>query len=272
MAGIGNVGFAVEVAEDGRHLRDAAELEKLGYSTLWIPGGQIDRPERVLDLLDATGSVAVGTAVLSAAVYGPERVVELDRAAQARAPGRTVLGLGGPQQRRSLAAVEAYLDHLDAAQPPVPAEHRMLAALGPRKVELAARRTGGPILLLVTPGFVRAVRASVGDAAVVVGLMVVLDDDAERARATARGTLGFLGGLPGYQDHLARLGYHDEQVRNLDDALVDDLVAGGSPAAVAERVAHLRAAGADHVYVQMLSADDQPAGIDAARRLAAVLV
>jgi probable F420-dependent oxidoreductase len=271
MADIGQVGFAVEVVEDGRHLHDAAELEELGYSALWLPGGQIDRPDRVLDLLDATASVAVGTAVLSAAVYGPERVVELHRAAQGRAPGRTVLGLGGPQQRRSLAAVETYLDHLDSAQPPVPAEHRMLAALGPRKLAMAARRSAGPILLLVTPAFVRAVRADLAATSLVVGLLVVLDEDAERARTTARGTLGFLRGLPGYQAHLDRLGYTDEQVRNLDDALVDDLVARGSPAAVAERVAQLREAGADHVYIQTLQESGQPVGIEAARRLAAAL-
>jgi probable F420-dependent oxidoreductase len=271
MADIGQVGLAVEVIEDGRHLREAAELEKLGYPALWLPGGQIDRPDRVLDLLDATGAAAVGTAVLSAAVHGPEHVVELYRAAQDRAPGRIVLGLGGPQERRSLAAVEAYLDHLDAARPPVPPAHRMLAALGPRKRELAARRSAGPILLLVTPGFVRAVRADVGDAAVVVGLMVILDDDAERARTAARGTLGFLSGLPGYQAHLIRMGYTDEQVRSLDDALVDDLVAWGSATAVAERVAQLREAGADHVYVQMVRGGDQPGGLDAARRLAAAL-
>jgi probable F420-dependent oxidoreductase len=258
------------VAEDGHHLHDAAELEELGYSAIWLPGGQIDRPDRVLELLDATASVVVGTAVLSAAVFAPERVVELHRAAEGRAPGRTVLGLGGPQQRRSLAAVETYLDHLDDAQSPVPAEHRMLAALGPRKLEIAARRAAGPILLLVTPAYVRAVRADLAAASLVVGLLVVLDD-AERARTTARGTLGFLSGLPGYQAHLGRLGYTDEQVRNLDDALVDDLVARGSPAAVAERVAELREAGADHVYLQMLRADDQPAGVDAARELAATL-
>jgi probable F420-dependent oxidoreductase len=271
MADIGQVGFAVEVAEDGRHLHDVAELEELGYSAIWLPGGQIDRPDRVLELLDATASVVVGTAVLSAAVYGPERVVELHRAAEDRAPGRTVLGLGGPQQRRSLAAVEAYLDHLDTAQPPVPAEHRMLAALGPRKLEMAARRSAGPLLLLVTPAYLRAVRADLAATSLVVGLLVVLDEDAERARTTARGTLGFLSGLPGYQAHLSRLGYTDEQVRNLDEALVDDLVARGSPAAVAERVAELCEAGADHVYVQMLRGDDQPVGIDAARRLAATL-
>jgi probable F420-dependent oxidoreductase len=271
MADIGQVGFAVEVVEDEHHLREAAELEKLGYSALWLPGGQIDRPDRVLELLAATASVAVGTAVLSAAVYGPERVVELHRAAEDRAPGRTVLGLGGPRQRRSLAAVEAYLDHLDTAQPAVPPEHRILAALGPRKLEMAARRSAGPLLLLVTPAFVRAVRADLVATSLVVGMPVVLDDDAERARTTARGTLGFLSGLPGYQAHLGRLGYTDEQVRNLDDALVDDLVAWGSPAAAAERVAELREAGADHVYVQMLRADDQPAGIDAARKLAATL-
>ncbi len=133
MADIGQVGFAVEVADDGGHRHDAAELEKLGYSALWLPGGQLDRPDRVLDLLAATRSVAIGTAVLSAAVYGPDDVLGLYHAAQRQAPGRAILGLGGPQDRRSLAAVDDFLDRLDTAQPPLPPEDRLLAALGPRK-------------------------------------------------------------------------------------------------------------------------------------------
>lgn len=272
MADIGHVGFAVEVADDGGHLRDAAELEKLGYSALWLPGGQIDRPDRVLDLLAATRSAAIGTAVLSAAVYGPDDVLGLHRAAQRQAPGRVVLGLGGPQERRSLAAVANYLDRLDSAQPPVPPEHRMLAALGPRKLDVAARRSAGPILLLVTPDHVRSVRAAHTGASVVVALVVVLDDSAARAREAARGTLGFLTGLPGYQAHMARMGYTADQVRDLDDTLVDDLVACGSPAAVADRVGRLREAGADHVFLQMVHDGDQPAGIEAARRLAPALL
>jgi probable F420-dependent oxidoreductase len=272
MADIGQVGFAVGGVGEGRHLGDATELEKLGYSTIWLPGGQIDRPDRVLDLLGATRSAAVRTAVLSAEVFEPDRVIELHVAAERRAPGRTVLGLGGPQQRRSLAAVESYLDRLDAAQPPVPREHRMLAALGPHKLDIAARRSAGAILLVVTPTYVRTARAVLGESSVVVGLFVVLDSDPARARAAARGPLGFLSGLPGYQAHLTRLGYTDAQIRDLDDAMVDELVAWGSPAAVAERVKHLREAGADHIFVQMVSDGDQPVGVDAARRLAPVLL
>ncbi|HEY0813308.1 MAG TPA: TIGR03620 family F420-dependent LLM class oxidoreductase [Pseudonocardia sp.] len=272
MAEIGSVGFTVQVADDGRHVDDAKELEELGYSTIWLPGGQIDRPERVLDLLGATRSAAVGTAVLSAAVFGPDRVVALHRAVQREAPGRSVvLGLGGPQQRRSLAAVASYFDHLDAANPPVPPEDRMLAALGPRKLAVAARRSAGPILLLVTPDYLRTTRVAVGASTVVVGLFVVLDSDPARARAAARAPLGFLTGLPGYRDHLARLGYLDAQVRDVADVLVDDLVAWGSPEAVAERVDRLLQAGADHVFVQMVSDGEQPAGLDAARRLASHL-
>jgi len=113
MADIGRVGFAVGGVAEGRHLGEATELEKLGYSAIWLPGGQIDCPERVLELLDVTRSAVVGTAVLSAAVFEPDRIVELHGAVQRQAPGRTVLGLGGPQQRRSLAAVEAAVGGRD---------------------------------------------------------------------------------------------------------------------------------------------------------------
>ncbi len=40
--GLGSVGMTVQVSADGEHLAEAAELEKLGYSAIWLRGGQID--------------------------------------------------------------------------------------------------------------------------------------------------------------------------------------------------------------------------------------
>lgn len=109
-----------------------------------------------------------------------------------RAPGRFVAGLGGPQVPRPLRPLNDYLDQLDQGEPPVPAGRRILAALGPRKLEVARERAAGAVLLLVTPGYTRAARSILGSgAALVISQLVVLDTDAARAREAARGSLRF---------------------------------------------------------------------------------
>ena len=95
--------------------------------------------------------------------------------------GRFVLGLGGPQTARPLARLETYLDELD-----VPADRTLLAALGPKKLEMARRRAAGAIALLVTPDYTAQARAILGDAVLVISQFVVLDTDPDSARRTAR--------------------------------------------------------------------------------------
>jgi alkanesulfonate monooxygenase SsuD/methylene tetrahydromethanopterin reductase-like flavin-dependent oxidoreductase (luciferase family) len=104
-----------------------------------------------------------------------------------------------------------------------------------------------------------------------VGLYVVLDRDADAARATAREPLTFLCGLPAYIKSLRRQGFTDHDIANLSDGLVDSLIARGSPEDAAERARTLHAAGADHVHLTVLSNADQPAGFAAARALAPAL-
>jgi len=133
--GLGPFGVALNVSDT--YLDEAAELERLGYSGIWLPGGQIDGLGRLADLIEATTEVAVGSAIISLDVYPPEAVTGLCAQLEATAPGRLVAGLGGLQGPQPLRALNAYLDHLDQAAPPVPAQRRLLAALGPRKLELA---------------------------------------------------------------------------------------------------------------------------------------
>jgi len=268
--GLGTVGLALPVS-DG-YLGEAAEAERLGYSAIWLPGGQLDQLSRITDLLQATTAVPVGPAIIPVGVYAPGDVAALYARAEASTPGRLVTGLGGPQQPRPMRALTAFLDQLDHAAPPVPASRRLLAALGPRKLELARDRAAGAMPLLVTPGFVRSARALLGAApALVIGQMVVLDDDPGRARAAARRPLEFLSGVRGYRDHFARMGFSPDEIAGLRDRLVDELVAWGDAGAIMSRVrAHL-AAGADHVSLQVLSADGQPGAMQAGRELASLL-
>jgi hypothetical protein len=111
-----------------------------GVRALWLPGGQIDNLGRLADAIRATTPVPVGSAIISADVYTPDAVSRFCAQLEETAPGRLVAGLGGPQQPRPLAALNRYLDQLDHAEPPLPAQRRLLASLGPRKLQLAGLR------------------------------------------------------------------------------------------------------------------------------------
>jgi probable F420-dependent oxidoreductase len=270
---VGPVGIALNISADETYLHEAAEAERLGYSTIWLPGGQIDNLDRIAKIVRATTTISVASAIISADVYTPDAVMRLYADLQATAPDRFVVGLGGPQKPRSLAALNDYLDQLDQGDTPVPAHRRVLAALGPRKLELARDRCAGAVTLLVTPAYTRKARHILGgDATLVVDQMLVLDTDASHARDTARGPLRFLSGVGGYLANFERMGFSATDISELSDQLVDELVVWGDADAIAVRVrAHLDA-GADHVVLGVLNERSQPGPIQVARQLAGELL
>jgi probable F420-dependent oxidoreductase len=266
---LGRIGVALNVSADDAYLEEAAELEELGYSTIWLPGGQIDSLDRIARIVQATTTIPVGSAVISLDVYEPGAVTQLYAELQASAPGRFIVGLGGPQKPRPLQALNDYLDRLDRAEPPVPAGRRILAALGPRKLALARDRSAGAIPLLVTPAYTRDARRILGDqSSLVIDQMLVLDTDATRARETARAPLRFLSGIAGYRANFSRMGFTDTDIDELSDRLVDELVTWGSAEAIAVRVNEHLEAGADQVVLTILNEGDQPGPGEAARQLA----
>jgi probable F420-dependent oxidoreductase len=236
---------------------------------LWLPGGQIDDLTRLGEVAAATTTVPVASAIVSLDVYPPGMVADFYARLEASAPGRFVLGLGGPQGPRPLRALNDYLDRLDQAEPPVRSQRRMLAALGPRKLELARDRSAGVILLLVTDAYIGPARRILGDRqALVIDQMLVLDTDATRARQTARRPLRFLSGIRGYRASFARMGFTDIEINELSDTLVDQLVIWGDTDTITARVNQCLRAGADHAMLHILNEGDQPSPIAVARRLA----
>ncbi|MEU7132983.1 LLM class F420-dependent oxidoreductase [Streptomyces sp. NPDC046261] len=236
----------------------AAELEELGYSALWIGGNP--SLAQAAHVLEATDRVAVGTSILS--IWQHEAA---DVAAQyaALAPGRRerlVLGLGvshtalAKQYARPYSAMRDYLTALDDAPVPLPAGQRVLAALGPKMVRLAAERAAGAIPYLVTAEHTASARELLGpDAFLAPELKVVLDTDLSRARRTAREFLSFYLPLPNYTNNLLRLGFTEEDFKDDgSDRLVDALFALGDDEAVRARVEEFLAAGADHLAVQVV--------------------
>lgn len=249
---LGRIGTSLDVTPT--YLQEAAELEGLGYSTLWIAGGQLHTLDPITDVIGATEHVPVASSIIPTGRYSAATVAALYADLERTHPGRFVVGLGGRQEPRQLAALDAYLDELDAADPPVPVERRMLAAIGPRKLALARERTAGSLPLLVDPAYTARARAALGDAAtLVVHELVALSSDADAARTLVRGPLAFLSRVDGYVTSFRSMGFDETDIRTLSDRLVDALSAWGDVATVAARVHEHLAAGADQVALGVLN-------------------
>jgi probable F420-dependent oxidoreductase len=272
---LGPIGVALDVSADNSYLDAAIEVEKLGYSTIWLPGGQLATLSPIAKIIDATSAILVAPAIIPLDVYDPETVTTAYADLEATDPGRFIVGLGGPQTPRPLRALNEFLDRLDTGEPPVPAERRILAALGPRKLALARDRCAGAVPLLVTPAYTAYARRVLGqDSTLVVDQLVVLDNDPTTARETARGPLRFLvgGGVGGYAENIQRMGFGGDDLSELSDRLVDELVTWGDVDAIAARVGEHLEAGADQVILGVLHDGDQPGPVDVARRLANRLI
>jgi len=251
----------------------AAEIEELGFGVLWLPevAGR-DVFVHLTHLLGATRTLVGATGIANIWARDAVAMVGAAKALEEAFPRRLLLGLGvshanlvrdlrGHDYGRPLEAMRRYLDAMDAspytAHRPEGPVRRVLAALGPRMLRLAAERADGAHPYLVPPEHTAIARAELGEGPLLCPeQMVLLEDDADRAREIARGALAPYLGQPNYLRNLRRLGYSDDDVRNGgSDRLVDALVAHGDVDDVLARVqAHLDA-GADHVCVQPLPAE-----------------
>ena len=157
--------------------------------------------------------------------------------------------------RNPLASTAAFLDGLDAAVHPLPSGRRVLAALGPKMLELARQRTAGTHPYNVTPEHTALAREAMGaDALVLPEQAVALERDPAGARALGRAHLSFYFALSNYVNNLRRLGFGDDDFADGgSDRLVDALVAWGDEDSIRERIDLHRAAGADHVCIQVLT-------------------
>jgi probable F420-dependent oxidoreductase len=248
----------------------AAEIEQLGYGTIWLANG-----DRVLELagaaLAATRTVTVATGIVNIWVHPAETVAAAHATLAATHPGRWLLGLGnGPRsaEQWQLSPYRVMVDYFDALDARgVPADQRLLAAVGPRMLALAAARSRGAHPFLTTPEHTAAARAELGPRALLAPEQkVVLETDPQRARAVARQALEFYLPKRGYSTNLRRLGFTaDDLAGGGSDRLVDAVVARGDADAIRARVQEHLAAGADHVAVQPLTAGTDAPELDRRR-------
>jgi probable F420-dependent oxidoreductase len=197
---------------------------------------------------------------------------------------RFLLGIGvshapaveqaGREYRRPLSAMVGYLDELDAAVEPVPQDERVIAALAPRMLELARERTRGSHPYLVSPEHTRLAREALGPGKLLAPEQTaVLELDPERARTLAREWLATYLRLPNYVENLLRTGFDRADVGNGgSDRLVDEIVAWGDVDAILAKVEAHRAAGADHVALQVIPSDPTRLPREQWRRIAAALL
>jgi probable F420-dependent oxidoreductase len=240
----------------------AAGIERLGFGALWLgssPAGDLIQAE---ELLDATTTLTVATSIVNMWRDQPADVAGSFARVQRRHPGRFLLGIGAghreaaQQYARPCETLARYVDVLQAGG--VLRGSLVLAALGPRVLGLARDRAAGAIPYLVPPEHTRQARALLGPGPLLAPEhKVVLDTDPDRARALGRTRVQrpYLG-LVNYTSNLRRLGWSEADLSGAgSDALIDALVAHGSPAEIAGQLIRHLDAGADHVCLQLITGE-----------------
>jgi probable F420-dependent oxidoreductase len=246
----------------------AAELETLGYGALWIPDAGGDLFASLDVLLSATTRITVGTSILNLWMHTADETAAGRQALIAKHGRRPVMGIGvshAPlvdairpgEYKNPLQATASFLDGLDATDPPVPAEERLLAALRTKMLELARDRCAGAFPYHMPPEHTERARAVLGAGPkLVVEQAVVLDTDRARVRALARQTLAMYLALPNYVNAWRWLGFSADDVADGgSDRFVDAIVVSGNEDAIRRRVREHLDAGADHVGIQALAED-----------------
>lgn len=269
--------------------RAAQTAEELGFGALWVAEAVGRDPfVSAAILLGATERLAIATGIANIYARDAMTMVAGQKTLAEAFPNRFLLGLGvshghlvaGVRKHdysKPYSHMVEYLERMDTAlfmaRGPEEDPGRLLAALGPRMLELAATRANGAHPYFTTPEHTKISRDTMGpDALLAPEQMVVLEPDPTEARRIARAGMKVYLRLPNYFNNLLRLGFEEADRENGgSDRLVDAIVAWGTEEQIAERVAQHHAAGADHVCVQVLQ-DGLETPEPAWRRLAPALI
>jgi probable F420-dependent oxidoreductase len=281
LTGVGVWSSQLRYGDPSESAEAAAELDDLGFAALWIPdvGGPVF--DAVGRLLAATKRTVIATGILNLWMHSASDVAASYATLTAEHGDRFLLGIGvshAPlidadrpgRYRKPLAATASFLDALDATQRPVPIERRVLAALGPKMLALSASRARGAHPYLVTPEHTASARSALGEGPLLLPEQtVILCDSADEARRIGTDWLRAYLALPNYANNLLRSGFSEDDLAHVSDRLFDAIIAWGDEDAIMRRIAEHRSAGADHVCVQVLVADQSAFPREQWRRIAA---
>jgi probable F420-dependent oxidoreductase len=253
----------------------APELEELGYGAIWFGEGVGTKEcfTQASTLLSCTRNAVVGTGIANIYARDPMAMANGAKTLADAYPGRFLLGIGvshapsvaarGHEYVKPIATMSTYLDAMESAAfrgvEPAEAAPVVLAALGPKMLQLAAERTRGAHPYFTPPEHTERAREVMGEGPLLAPEQAfLLETDPAAARAKAREHMAYYLALDNYRNNLLRLGFSEEDLDGPSDSLADAIVAWGDVEAVRDRVkAHLDA-GADHVCVQAVG--DDPAG------------
>jgi probable F420-dependent oxidoreductase len=263
-------------------MRDSVqELEEQGWRALWIP--ERDGREALTQagyLLSCTKQMHIVNGIARIGSRGARWTYGASLLFADAYPGRHVLGLGFGGARpgvKPIAAMIEYLDELDALKTPNPVPdapiHRILAAYGPRMLELARDRSAGAHTYHVNVAHTAQAREILGPEAFLgVEHAVLFESDPGKARAIAREHLHPYLTTEYNVAKFRRLGYSAEEIANGADRIVDDLVFWGDLDTIVEKLhAHVEA-GADHVGVQVIGVEPGQSAMPYWRSLGEVLI
>jgi len=290
---IGKVGvwtFALDSQPAGRAQEAAAQIEELGYAAIWIPealGREAFAHAGIL--LAATKRIVVATGIANIWARDAIAMAAAHKTLTDAYPERFLLGLGvshaplvegvrGHRYARPLSAMRAYLDAMDGApflaSPPATEPVRVIGALHPKMLRLAAERTRGAHPYFVPPEHTARAREILGKGPwLLPEQAVILERDAAKAREIARQHMATYLALPNYARNLQRLGFGPEDLADGgSNRLVDAIVAWGDVDAIVARVRQHFDAGADHVAVQALDPDPRALPLRQWRELAPALL
>jgi probable F420-dependent oxidoreductase len=239
----------------GATAEQAREIERLGYGAIWVGGSPPAELSFVEALLDSTTALKVATGIVNIWTAAAKPVAESFHRINTAYPGRFILGVGVghpealAQYRKPYESLVSYLDELDEYG--VPADQRVLAALGPRVLRLSAERAAGAHPANATPEHAAQARAVIGPNALLAPVhSVVLASDAEEGRAIGRAALDRYFNLTNYVSSWKRLGFTDADItRPGSDKFIDAVVAHGTADHIAKRLGEYLSAGANHVAI-----------------------
>ncbi len=255
------IGRSITEAEYGEAARLAQDL---GFGTLWLGGSP--RLLTLRPMLEATENLVIATGIVNIWQYEPAVLAQEFAELDADFPGRLLLGIGighpeaTSEYQKPLTKSREFLDGIAAAANPVPRERMVLAALGPKMLDLSFERALGAHPYFVPVEHTRFARERLGAQALIAPeIAVAVDDDSERAVAAARAYADMYLQRINYTSNLKRFGWTDEDIANGgSDRLIDAVVPQGSAAELVAAVqAHLDA-GADHVCVQTVGVEGVP--------------
>jgi probable F420-dependent oxidoreductase len=290
-ARLGRVGvwtFAFDALPAAAIREAAADIERMGFSGLWVPEGGTSREifAHLSLLLSATERITVGSGIANVTARHPEAMAGGARTLADAFGDRVVLGIGighqytagrrGQDWTDPVGRMEAYLDAMDAARmgpPPEIPVRRLVAALGPRMLAVAAEHALGAHTYFVPVEHTVRARSLLGPEPVLaVEQTAIVSSDPSVARGIARPWAADYLGLPNYANNWHRLGYADDLGDGGSDRLIDAAFAWGDVSSIAGRVREHLEAGADHVCVQVISGRDDEVCLPALRELAGALL